>query len=105
MITGTRIDASALAAIYSVERVVRDNLGARIVRCRKGDGLVRIELDEAAYARLDDARRDLLSQVVLDAFSAAECKTGLKISFAPYAMGSAFVGTKQTGPRIEPSHG
>jgi uncharacterized protein len=50
--TGIRIEASDLAFIDRVETLLRTELAAAVVRCRRRhDGLV-IELDEAALGRM-----------------------------------------------------
>ena len=105
VITGTRIEEGMLNAIYAVEQHVQQYLNARIVRCRSGQGTIRIELDAAAYASLDDNRRADLESITAQEFSVNGSGKELTITFAPYAMGSAFVGSRKPPQRAGQSHG
>jgi uncharacterized protein len=85
--TGLPIEAPVLALIERTEIVVRETLSPRIVRCRvRATGLV-IELDPATLDRLDPAKQASLQQRI----SALSGRAA--VAFAPYRMGSAFVGT------------
>ena len=85
--TGIPIDAGRLRQIDAVERLVRDALAPRTVRCRiRATGIV-VELDADALAALDDAARARL------AIAIAPIAGGRPV-FAPYRTGSAFVGAR-----------
>jgi uncharacterized protein len=89
--TGLRIEAPMLALIDRVERMARDLLQPRTVRCRvRADGVV-VELDPATIAALDPAHA-----VALRARIAEEAeRAGIMrpVSIAPYRNGSAFLRT------------
>jgi pyridinium-3,5-biscarboxylic acid mononucleotide sulfurtransferase len=81
--TGLRVEPALLALVHEAERLVAEALAPRTVRARvRRDGLV-VELDEAALARLDDARAALTAR--LSALAARP------VRFAGYRMGSAFL--------------
>ncbi len=85
--TGIPIDADRLRAIDAVERLVRDALEPRTVRCRlRATGVV-IELDPETLAVLDDDARARLA-------AAIDSVVGGRPVFAPYRTGSAFVGAR-----------
>ncbi len=85
--TGIAIDPARLGAIDAVERLVRERLSPRTVRCRiRATGIV-IELDPETLGLLDPAARDRLAVLI------APVAGGLPV-FAPYRTGSAFVGAR-----------
>ena len=85
--TGIPIEAGRLRAIDAVERLVRDTLRPRTVRCRiRATGIV-IELDAETLAALDDDARAGLA-------AAIDPVAGGRPVFAPYRTGSAFVGAR-----------
>lgn len=86
--TGIRIEASDLAFIDRVETLLRTELAAAVVRCRRRhDGLV-IELDEAALGRVG-----LAESAGLRARLEAMCQTGGfgVPRYEAYRRGSAFL--------------
>jgi pyridinium-3,5-biscarboxylic acid mononucleotide sulfurtransferase len=84
--TGIRIEAATLRRIEAAENAVRSFVPATAaVRCRVRAGGVVIEIDEEALEALDGARRTLIAAQVAKAY-------GREPTFAPYRMGSAFVG-------------
>lgn len=85
------IDPEALRLVHQVEQLVSDRLRPQIVRCRvRSTGLV-IELDDASFKRFRETKSDLSNEVegLLKAANRAS-----SIAFAPYRMGSAFVGAR-----------
>ena len=88
--TSIPIDAESLRAIDRIEVAVQERLKAKVVRCRIRERAIEIELDKDALVRLEsDSRADIV-EVVQSQFSSLT--TVSTISFAPYKMGSAFVG-------------
>lgn len=87
--TGIAIDARDLRAIHGAETAIRSILAPRTVRCRVRDAGVVLELDPLALARLDQASADQLGERVRALF--ADHRPGIRVEFAVYAMGSAFV--------------
>ncbi len=87
--TGIPIDADQLAFIHRVERRLRAVLPSAAVRCRVRRDAVAIELEAAALASLDPARRDQWRREI------EALKQGLELPqrllFETYRMGSAFV--------------
>ena len=79
-----------LKAIDACERLVRDATGAATVRCRVRRGVVVVELDDAALATLEAPRRAALAGEVGGRMGAAGVRRAVR--FAPYRMGSAFLG-------------
>jgi len=84
--TGIRIEAADLGAIDRVETLLRGELGAVTVRCRRRARGFVVELDEAVLAGLDDARRSALQAQVERVLAA-----GRPVAFLPYRRGSAFL--------------
>ncbi|MGE0796946.1 MAG: hypothetical protein AB7G13_07965 [Lautropia sp.] len=90
--TGIAIHAPMLRRIDAAEQLLRESTGATAVRCRVRHSGVVIELDEAALARLGAEARDRLARRVGELFTRPD---GLPVpAFAPYRMGSAFVGSR-----------
>ena len=87
--TGIAIEPQVLKAIDACERLVRDATGAATVRCRVRRDAVVVELDEAALAALEGARRTALAGDVDERMSAAGISRTLR--FERYRMGSAFL--------------
>ncbi len=87
--TAIPIEAATLRVIHRVERLVANALRPRTVRCRvRATGFV-IELDDGALERASAAEaelRRLISGVL------ASSSPSTSVSFAPYRVGSAFVG-------------
>ena len=84
--TGIRIQAPMLRRIEAAESVVRPFVPSNTaVRCRVRAGGIVIEIEEEVLERLDGRRRDLIAARVAEAY-------GREPTFAPYRMGSAFVG-------------
>ena len=88
--TGIAIDPGVLKAIDACERLVRDATGAATVRCRVRRGAVVVELDDDALAALEASRRAALAGEVGGRMGAAGVPRVVR--FAPYRMGSAFLG-------------
>ena len=87
--TAIPIDPQALRLVHRVEQLVSDRLRPQIVRCRvRSTGLV-IELDEASFGRFRETESDLSNEI--EALLKASNRTS-SIAFAPYRMGSAFLG-------------
>lgn len=88
--TSIPIDAESLRAIDRIEVAVQERLKAKVVRCRIRERTIEIELDTDALVRLEtDSRAEIVGVVQSQISSLANVST---ISFAPYKMGSAFVG-------------
>ncbi len=88
--TSIPIDAESLRAIDRIEVAVQERLNAKIVRCRIREQTIEIELDTDALIRLEsDSREDIVAVVQSQISSLTNVST---VSFAPYQMGSAFVG-------------
>lgn len=89
--TAIPIDPQALRLVHQVEQLVSDRLRPQTVRCRvRSTGLV-IELDEASFARFRETEPDLANEIegLLKAANRSD-----SIAFAPYRMGSAFLGAR-----------
>jgi uncharacterized protein len=86
--TGIRIEAPTLRRIEAAENAVRPFVPATAaVRCRVRAGGVVIEIEESVLEGLDGTRRGLIAAQVAKAY-------GREPTFAPYRMGSAFVGDR-----------
>ncbi len=90
--TGTSIRADWLHAIDQVEVEIRDQLKVTTVRCRIQNQAVVIELDDPSLNRIGKQGRALITRVVGTHF--ADRLDELSVDFAPYRMGSAFVGDR-----------
>ena len=88
--TSIAIDAESLRAIDRIEVAVQERLKAKVVRCRIRARTIEIELDPDALVRLESDSRENIVKVVQSEF--ASLTNISTISFAPYRMGSAFVG-------------
>jgi uncharacterized protein len=89
--TAIPIDPEALRLVHQVEQLVSDRLRPQTVRCRvRSTGLV-IELDNASFERFRETKSDL-SDEVEGLLKAANRPSS--IAFAPYRMGSAFLGAR-----------
>ena len=87
--TGIAIDPAMLKLVHETEKLVAAMLRPKTVRCRvRANGVV-VELDAAALATTDQARRDDLSGRISGLFSSGGFDYG--VSFAPYRVGSAFI--------------
>lgn len=87
--TGIAIDPSMLDLVHQTEKLVGVQLQPKTVRCRvRANGVV-IELDEAALAAADPARRQAFSQEIAALFH--DAGFDYPVSFAPYRVGSAFL--------------
>jgi uncharacterized protein len=87
--TAIPIDPQALRLVHQVEELVSDRLRPQTVRCRvRSTGLV-IELDEASFERFRETEPDLSNEI--EGLLKAANRTS-SIAFAPYRMGSAFLG-------------
>jgi uncharacterized protein len=87
--TGIAIDPAVLHNIHAVEALVEQSLAPRTVRCRVRNAGIVVELDQAALADLDDARRATLMARVQDAFASTHPQATVR--FEPYRAGSAFL--------------
>jgi uncharacterized protein len=92
--TGLRIRPRVLAVVDAVERFVAGHLAPDVVRCRVRRGGVCIELDAASLDRLAPETRRDLSRDIAAMFAGAGLDCA--VAFAPYRMGSAFVGAPKT---------
>ena len=90
--TGIPIEAAALGAVEAGEALVREQLEAAVVRCRLRRSAVVIELDPGALASLSASSRAQLGARVAACFQVAGIAH--PVLFAPYQMGSAFVGPR-----------
>jgi len=90
--TGIAIDALLLATIDRAETTVRDALGASVVRCRIRPHACTIELGDDMRWPGDtlDAVATTVAEILRDAGFARP------VAFAPYHMGSAFVGAPES---------
>jgi uncharacterized protein len=87
--TGIPIEAPVLAMVNAAERMVREALSPRTVRCRVRADAVVIELDSHTLATLDsEAARDLTSTIGGLASNFGVTKP---VGLAPYRIGSAFL--------------
>jgi uncharacterized protein len=87
--TAIPIDPQALRLVHQVEQLVSKRLRPQIVRCRvRSTGMV-IELDDASFERFLETKPDLRNEV--QGLLKAANRTS-SIAFAPYRMGSAFLG-------------
>ncbi len=91
--TGISIEPERLSLIDEIETWLQATFSPRTVRCRiRNTGMV-IELDPETLNRLSDKDR----HTVIDGATARMTGTGhLKVSFAAYVRGSAFVGAGLT---------
>ncbi len=88
--TGLSIQPAILAVIDAAERFVAGHLAPDVVRCRvRRDGIC-IELDAGCLDRLDQGERAVLERDIGAMFAGAGLDHA--VAFAPYRMGSAFVG-------------
>lgn len=88
--TGIAIAAPMLRKIDAAERVLREATGAAAVRCRVRRSGVVIEMDNDALSRMSTSEQQRLGEKVGELF---ELNGGAhSLSFAPYRMGSAFLG-------------
>lgn len=89
--TGIPIQAPELRFIDAAERLVRDRVDARSVRCRiRRRGIV-IELDAEVHDAMGEGESREISEAI--ARLAARHRVSGSIDFAPYRMGSAFLRT------------
>jgi uncharacterized protein len=89
--TAIPIDPQALRLVHQVEQLVSDRLRPQTVRCRvRSTGMV-IELDDASFERFRETEPNLSSEVE-GLLKAANRPSS--IAFAPYRMGSAFLGAR-----------
>ena len=89
--TAIPIDPEALRLVHQVEQLVSNRLRPQIVRCRvRRSGMV-IELDESSFERFRETEPGLSNEIegLLKAANRIS-----SISFAPYRMGSAFLGAR-----------
>lgn len=86
--TGLRIDAALLPRIDRVESLLRARLAPETVRCRMRTEGVVIELDQAAFDRLDEAGRQALMRDIAELVGERHAQ---RIAFEPYRRGSAFL--------------
>ncbi len=87
--TGLPIESAALAFIDRVETLLRESLGAGVVRCRLRRAEIAVELEPAALERVTEAEARAWRERI--ATLAAPLGLSHSVRFAPYRMGSAFV--------------
>ena len=87
--TAIAIDPQMLRFVHQVEQLVSERLRPQTVRCRVRSTGVVIELDGASFERLLEAEPDLRNAV--EGLLKTSNRTS-SVSFAPYRMGSAFLG-------------
>lgn len=88
--TGIEIESAVLHAINAVELYLTRTVQPETVRCRvRGEGVV-VELDAATLSALSDGQRVEIANHVREL--CREVKHEQPVRFAPYRMGSAFVG-------------
>jgi uncharacterized protein len=87
--SGVRIDPAVLTVVDAVEKLLREALQPRTVRCRVRRAVIGIELDGEALARLSTIGRQAWCDRIRTMFHS----TGLDrpVTFEPYRMGSAFL--------------
>ena len=88
--TGIPINSDWLQAIDQVEIEIRDRLQVQTVRCRIRNQAVVIELDVLSLNTIDERGRAEITSLVDNHFAGS--LNEFSVSFAPYRMGSAFVG-------------
>ncbi len=89
--TGISIDPAQLLSINAVEKMLRNELTAKTVRCRVREAGIVIELDEDCLDGLADAERESLRRSVASHF--IKSRPDASVSFEAYRMGSAFLTT------------
>jgi uncharacterized protein len=90
--TSIAIDPGVLEAIDAVERLARDALRPKTVRCRVRRDRIVIELDDESLARVDGNITDCITGAVAELF--LPLLSHRPINFEPYRNGSAFVGVR-----------
>jgi len=90
--TRIAIDPEVLKAIDAAERLARDTLRPKTVRCRVRHDRIVIELDEESLARIDADMIDSITSAVAGLFLPVLSRR--PIGFQPYRNGSAFVGAR-----------
>jgi pyridinium-3,5-biscarboxylic acid mononucleotide sulfurtransferase len=89
--TAIRIEPETLRIVHEVERLVGEALRPKTVRCRvRAAGYV-IELDPEALQRVEAVEADLRSRI--GRLIASSVRPAY-VAFAPYRVGSAFVGAQ-----------
>jgi uncharacterized protein len=89
--TAIPIDPQMLRFVHQVEQLVSERLRPQTVRCRVRSTGVVIELDGGSFERLLEVEPDLRNAV--EGLLKASNRTS-SVSFAPYRMGSAFLGAR-----------
>ena len=89
--TGIAIEARVLRAIDRIEALVREEIAARVVRCRRRRSGFVIELDAEALAGLSVVQRRSTGAVARALLRDAGFDDEVGIDFALYRMGSAFL--------------
>ena len=88
--TGIRIEPALLAFVDGTEKLLRDELLPRTVRCRVRSAAVVVELDPVSLARLSDSAKAHLALRIAQRPAAPL----LPVLFQTYRNGSAFVGAR-----------
>ena len=88
--TGLLIRPRVLAVVDAVERFVAGHLAPDVVRCRVRRDEICIELDAGSLQRLQPEDRSALGRDIAAMF--AGVGVDCAVAFAPYRMGSAFIG-------------
>jgi uncharacterized protein len=92
--TGIRIEAETLRLVHRVEQLVVATLKPDVVRCRIRPGVIAIELDPRALARLNAGGELELAQRIVNLRERCPAVPGdVKVQFEPYRVGSAFLKT------------
>lgn len=90
--TSIPIDPDVLKSINAAERLARDILQPKTVRCRVRHDSIVIELDEDSLMRADAPMKDSVKDAVARLFFPV--LSPRPIRFQPYRNGSAFVGAR-----------
>lgn len=84
--TGLRVEADDLRVIDQVETLLREEVGNVTLRCRRMHMAWVIEIEEAVFAGLNDARRHAIK-----ALASGRVQGDLPVTLRAYKRGSAFV--------------
>lgn len=87
--TGLRIEPHTLLAVNRIEERIADRYSMDVVRCRVRESEFTIELDASSLRKLSGTEKTGIRAIVANEFR--QIGASKPISFAVYAMGSAFL--------------